>query len=98
MSKLGIAPADAANYIASRGALTTGNALQLIIEEKTISDYLSIENFNDWRRTGYPAITKVPNALTDIPRRFLYPQVEIISNPQAVQSAVLTDRVWWDKP
>jgi len=98
MSKLGLSTGDADTYIASRGALTADNALQLIIEEKTIADYLSIENFNDWRRTGYPAITKVPNALSDIPRRFLYPQLEIVSNPQAVQSATITDRVWWDQP
>jgi hypothetical protein len=98
MSKVGVAQGDANTYISTRGAFTAGNALQLIIEEKTIANYLSLENFNDWRRTGFPAITKVPNALSDIPRRFLYPQVEIISNPQPVQSAELTDRVWWDQP
>ncbi len=98
MSKLGISNADRDTYLSSRGALTAGNALQLIIEEKTIANYLSIENFNDWRRTGFPAITKVPAALSEIPRRFLYPQAEIIANPQSLQSAKLTDRVWWDKP
>lgn len=96
MDKLGVSSTNANNYIASR-ALTNSNALSLIIEEKNIASYLSIENYNDWRRTGYPALTKVPNALSDIPRRLLYPQVEIISNPQPVQSATLTDRVWWDK-
>ena len=97
MGKLGISNANMNTYLVSRGVLTSGNALQLIMEEKSIANYLSIENFNDWRRTGYPAITKVPNALTDIPRRFLYPQSEMIANPQPVQSATLTDRVWWDK-
>ncbi|MFC0773492.1 SusD/RagB family nutrient-binding outer membrane lipoprotein [Terrimonas alba] len=97
MDKLEISDAANSSYLVSRGVLTAGNALQLIIEEKTIANYLSIENFNDWRRTGFPAITKVPNALTDIPRRFLYPQSEMIANPQTIQSATLTDRVWWDK-
>jgi hypothetical protein len=98
MEKLGISNANIITYLGSRGILTSGNALQLIMEEKSIANYLSIENFNDWRRTGYPAISKVPNALTDIPRRFLYPQSEMIANPQPVQSATLADRVWWDKP
>lgn len=98
MAKLGISTGNANTYLTARGTLTAGNAMQLIMEEKSIANYLSIENFNDWRRTGFPAITKVPNALSEIPRRFIYPQVEMIANPQAVQSALLTDRVWWDKP
>jgi len=84
-------------YIGARGSLTSANALQRIMEEKKIANYLSIENYNDWRRTGFPVLTKVPNALSDIPRRMLYPQNEILSNPQAVHSAKLTDRLWWDQ-
>jgi hypothetical protein len=97
MSRLEIDTNEVNNYLASRGTLTAANALQRIMEEKKIANFLSIENFNDWRRTGYPLLTKVPNALSDIPRRLLYPQVEITSNPQTAQSARLTDRVWWDK-
>jgi hypothetical protein len=97
MAKLGISTADMNTYLTSRGTLTVSNALQRIMEEKKIANFLSIENFNDWRRTGYPLLTKVPNASSDIPRRLLYPQVEILSNPQAIQTAKITDRVWWDK-
>lgn len=97
MSKLGIDTADVNTYLAARGKLTAANALQRIMEEKKIANFLSIENFNDWRRTGFPVLTKVPNASSEIPRRLLYPQVEILSNPQGVQTARLTDRVWWDK-
>ncbi|OQP62036.1 hypothetical protein A3860_29205 [Niastella vici] len=97
MNKLGIATSDADNYLTARGTLTAANALQRIMEEKKIANFLSIENFNDWRRTGFPVLTKVPNALSEIPRRLLYPEVEVLSNPQAGQSAKLTDRVWWDK-
>jgi hypothetical protein len=97
MDKLGISSAAANNYLATRGTLTSANALQRIMEEKSIANFLNIENFTDWRRTGYPALVKVPNALSDIPRRLLYPQVEIISNPQPQQSATLTSRVWWDQ-
>ena len=97
MSKLGVSNSDVNAYLADRGTLTAANALQRIMEEKKIANFLSIENFNDWRRTGFPQLTKVPNALSDIPRRLLYPQVEITSNPKSVQSARLTDRVWWDR-
>jgi hypothetical protein len=97
MIKLGVDTTDIKNYLANRGTLTAANALQRIMEEKKIANFLSIENFNDWRRTGFPQLTKVPNALSAIPRRLLYPQVELTSNPQAIQTAKLTDRVWWDQ-
>ena len=97
MEKLGIADADIIAYVASRGTLTSGSALRLIMEEKAVSNFLNFETFNDWRRTGFPALTIVDNAVTDvIPRRLLYPQSEKINNPQPEQSAKLTDKVWWD--
>ncbi|MBS1973976.1 MAG: SusD/RagB family nutrient-binding outer membrane lipoprotein, partial [Bacteroidetes bacterium] len=97
MQKLGVSDANISAYLSSRGILTDSNALRRIIEEKSIADFLSIENYTDWRRTGFPLLNPVPNALLpSIPRRFLYPEVEIISNPQPQQSAKLTDRLWWD--
>lgn len=97
MEKLGIPEADVSTYLASRGLLTAGNALQMIIEEKAVSNFLNFETFNDWRRTGFPELTIVQNAVTStIPRRLLYPQSEKINNPQPEQSATITDRVWWD--
>lgn len=97
MEKTGVAAAAAEQYIASR-KLTATNALQRIMEEKSIADFLSVENYTDWRRTGFPLLSPVPNALLgSIPRRLLYPQVEKIANPQSQQSAQLTDRLWWDQ-
>ncbi|MCK8494926.1 SusD/RagB family nutrient-binding outer membrane lipoprotein [Spirosoma sp. RP8] len=96
MSALGVSDTDASTYLNRRGKLTSSNALRLIIEEKVIANYLSPENYTDWRRTGYPLLAKVPNALSDIPRRFLYPRSELTTNPQTGQDAKLTDRVWWD--
>jgi hypothetical protein len=84
------------NYIIAR-SLTTENAIRLIMEEKSIANFLNIENFTDWRRTGFPAITKVNGALSDIPRRLLYPQSELLSNSKPQHSAKVTDRVWWDQ-
>ncbi|MFT4025117.1 MAG: SusD/RagB family nutrient-binding outer membrane lipoprotein [Flavihumibacter sp.] len=97
-TKLGLSPASSSvlAFLADRGTLTDGNGIRLIMEEKSTANFLNLENWTDWRRTGYPAISKVPNALSDIPRRFLYPRSELISNPQPGQSARMTDRIWWD--
>lgn len=99
MQRLGIDTNSTAaqTYLNVRGVLTNSDALQKIIEEKTIANFLSIENFNDWRRTGFPILIKVPNAVSEIPRRFLYPQSELNTNPQPQQSATMTDKVWWDQ-
>lgn len=104
MAKLGlnVTSPDVINYLATRGTLTGANALQRIMEEKSIADLLSIENFNDWRRTGFPSLTIVANpqaGITSIPRKYIYPQQEISTNPQpANTNAKITDRVWWDTP
>ncbi|MNL89766.1 Starch-binding associating with outer membrane [compost metagenome] len=66
------------------------------MEEKSIANFFNLENFNDWRRTGFPAITAVDGALSAIPRRLLYPETELRTNPQPQQAARVTDRVWWD--
>jgi len=97
MSKMGLDTLSAAatTYVASR-ALTAQNGLQRIIEEKAMANLFNFETWTDWRRTGYPALVKVDGALSEIPRRILYPNSEILTNPQAQQSAKLTDRVWWD--
>lgn len=97
MVKLGIDITKTTDYLAERGTLTTANALQRIMEEKSIANFLSLENYNDWRRTGFPTLTKVPNAVSEIPRRLIYPQKELTTNQQTQQSAKSTDRVWWDQ-
>jgi len=103
MEKLGLdlSSAPVINYLAARGTLTNANALQRIMEEKSIADLLSVENFNDWRRTGFPALTIVadPEAgITSIPRKYQYSQQEISSNPQPENTnSKITDRVWWDQ-
>jgi hypothetical protein len=104
MSMLGLSLSSPAvtSYLAKRGSLTTANALQRIMEEKSIANLLSIENFNDWRRTGFPKLTIVPNpqaGVTSIPRRYQYSQQEVSTNPQPENTGTkITDRVWWDTP
>lgn len=96
MIKVGVSIPDMDTYIASRGTLSSTNALRLIMEEKSVANFLNAENYTDWRRTGFPALTKVKNALSEIPRRVLYPNTEITANPQPQQKAKITDRLWWD--
>lgn len=99
MSALGLdtGSAPVLAYLAVRGSLTAANGIQRIMEEKDIANFLSIENFTDWRRTGFPALTIVQNPYVPaIPRRFPYPLAELTSNPQPQQNANITDRVWWD--
>jgi len=99
--KLGIdttAPA-VQSYLTARGSLTSTNAMRLMMQEKSMANFLTMENYVDYRRTGYPALSLVTNAtpgITTVPRRFLYPLNELTSNPQPQQSAQITDRVWWD--
>ena len=101
MTDLGIDPTSAAAlaYVASRTPLTSGNAMQRMMEDKWIANFLSIENFNDWRRTGFPVLTIVQSPyVPTIPRRMPYPLAELTSNPQPQQALKITDRVWWDAP
>lgn len=102
MQAAGVASADIATYIAAKGTLTgtESQKLEKIITEKFIANYgVVMEPWTDWRRTGYPAISKVSNAVTtDIPRSLPYPQSEIDANKNAPpQKASLLDRVFWDK-
>ncbi|GAA4310308.1 SusD/RagB family nutrient-binding outer membrane lipoprotein [Compostibacter hankyongensis] len=85
-------------YITAHCTLTSGNAYQVIMTQKYISNFLSLEAFNDWRRSGFPKLSPVENAyINTIPRRWVYSSQEVSSNPQPEQSGVkLTGRVWWD--
>lgn len=97
MSLLGIGTAAQNAYIASRPLLTASNAIQQIITEKYVADFLSIETYNDWRRTGFPVLALAQNAYVNyIPRRWPYSSTELLTNPQPQQSATTADRVWWD--
>jgi len=104
----GTATTDAAiNSFINANALLTGNFdndLSVIIGQKYIAMFTSIESWTDYRRTGFPVLT--PNEGGDhnqnpggaIPRRLAYPHNERIYNsnfPATVPN--LQDRFWWDK-
>lgn len=98
MTMLGINTTDQTTYIASRPLLTATNAIEQIITEKYVAGFLSIETYNDWRRTGFPQLTLAQNPYVNyIPRRWPYTFTEKQTNPQPEQNGVTTaDRVWWD--
>lgn len=103
--EVGVSAANIATYMALPGSTlsgTTANQLQQIIEEKYTALFgVTIEPWNDWRRTGHPSIsipTNAINTVTSVPRVLFYPQSEIDLNPNCPgqKSLSLQDRVFWD--
>ena len=104
MQEAGVLAADITTYITANGTLsgTPANMLRQIIEEKYIALFgVTNEPWNDWRRTGYPALSIPANAesgVSSVPRTLFYPQSEIDLNPNnpGQKAASLQDRVFWD--
>ena len=102
--------ADIDTYIAGRGfaAASSANKLKLIGEEYWAATYLNdIESWSNWRRTGFPVLkpTNDPNRfeVNEIPRRLIYWESEISSNPANYKIAIdrmggdkFMTKVWWD--
>lgn len=101
MKRFGVDPAgkDVQDYLDAHCKLTAANAYEVIMTQKYISNFQSLEGYNDWRRTNLPKLTPVSNAYLDlkvIPRRWVYPASETNTNKQPQQPGLYTDRVWWD--
>jgi len=99
MDLLGVPAANRDVYVTARAALTDAGGLEAIINEKFVADFLSLESYNDWRRTGFPTLTVAQNAYQNspIPLRWPYSTTAILTNPQPQQSATTKDPVWWDQ-
>ena len=99
MTAAGVSAADQTAYLAAN-PLLSANPLQQIIQEKYIANYgVALEPWNDWRRTGYPAITPVPTSIAAteyIPRSLYYPEAETLTNPNVQQKPDMRVRVFWD--
>lgn len=104
MTKLGVAAAAINAYLAARPALTSlANPLEEIITEKYVANFLKTEPWNDWRRTGFPAVPLVPQAvIPTLPQRIRAPNSELSSN--SVQLAAtgfptgedgMKVKLWW---
>ena len=93
----GVSGYDAYVGQASVGTGAASLSMADIMTQKYIALYTSPEVFNDWRRTGVPALTAITG--TDIPRRLPYAELEQFSNPNIPSPATITifDRVWWDQ-
>ncbi len=98
-------------YVAAH-PLVTATALQQINMEyfvETATMFNFNENWNNWKRSGYPALTpvKYPAQFTDgsIPRRIAYPTTLPATNGANYAAAVgrlsggdnFTSRMYWDK-
>jgi hypothetical protein len=105
MQKLGVATAAITAYVNARPNLSTvANALEEIITQKYIANFLKVEPWNDWRRTGYPRLAApVPEAvLPGIPQRIRTPGSELSNNANQVKAAGIPTglegmmtKVWW---
>ena len=99
MEKLGVAPADDAIYQAANVIWATApDKMALILTQKYYANYLQPESFNDWRRTGFPALTPNAGATSPIPRRLIYPTNERLYNGNAdnAASTMQNPKLYWD--
>ncbi|MGH9887295.1 MAG: SusD/RagB family nutrient-binding outer membrane lipoprotein, partial [bacterium] len=103
-TKLGVPAAAIYAYVASRPPLaSSSNALQEIITEKYVANFLKTEPWNDWRRTGYPVVPIVPQAvIPTIPQRIRAPNSELSSNSVQVSATGIPTgidgmkvKLWW---
>jgi Starch-binding associating with outer membrane len=105
-----IPTADIDAYIAAH-PLDLGNALRDINTQYWVASFLNgPEAFANFRRSGFPALTKNPYPAQEITtgdfvRKLTYPDTELGINVANVQEAItrqggnaLDTRVWWDKP
>jgi hypothetical protein len=108
MQKVGMTPAEITTYFTTNPTVvnlsgTVEQQRQQIITQKYISWIGNgIEAYNDYRRTGYPALTLVNNAAGDnpnvIPTRLPYTLAEIAANPNAPNPRPKTDvKLWFAK-
>jgi hypothetical protein len=99
-----------AGYVARYGSETEATiTLEKIMEEKHIDLFLQPEAWTDWRRTipagapntvsGIPGLEVSPSNITqgNFPRRFIYPNREVVNNSANVPNATNLDRVFWDR-
>jgi hypothetical protein len=104
----GVDQAFVDNFVADRVAAynAASDKLEEIITEKYVANFIGLEPFNDWRRTGYPELTPAANAETEggvIPIRFPYPNSEYTNNANNVPTDLgrgiqaLDTPVGWDQ-
>ncbi|MES2574621.1 MAG: SusD/RagB family nutrient-binding outer membrane lipoprotein [Bacteroidota bacterium] len=72
--------------------------LENIIQQKYVALFLTMEPYNDYRRTGFPALIPNQNSASKlIPVRFPTSVEERNYNINATVISNTTTKVWWDK-
>jgi hypothetical protein len=66
------------------------------MNQKYIALFTQLEVYNDWRRTGFPTLTKATGAVTEIPRRMPNVLTERLYNSNATLVSDMSVPVWWD--
>jgi len=75
-------------------SVTADESKSNIMQQKYIALFTSPEGWNDWRRTGLPALN--PNTGTQIPRSLFYSAAEQQANANCPANSTVFRRVWWD--
>lgn len=88
-------------FVASLPALPSNfeDAQKMIIELKYVANYLSVENYNDYRRTHYPVqVLPIGAQYSNVPVRMPYATSPKLYNKDNVPSVTINaDKVWWDQ-
>lgn len=86
-------------FVASAASETAGSiSLEKIISSKHTALFTTIEPYNDYRRTGFPALTPNVNGVqAQIPLRLPSSVDERLYNPNATVVTDIYTPVWWDK-
>ncbi len=105
MSLAGLTQTEITQYLNAHPevAILSGsndNKLQQILTQKYIAWYGNgLEQWNDWRRTGYPVLSEHQNAVGidgKRPVRLVYTSEEIQKNPNFPKDVYSNVKVWWD--
>ena len=108
MQKVGMTPAEIANYFATNPTVVTLTGTveeqrkQIITQKYMAWIGNGIEAYNDFRRTGYPVLALVNNPSGDnpnvIPTRLPYTPAELAANPNSPKPRPKTDvKLWFAK-
>ncbi|MCE2962430.1 MAG: SusD/RagB family nutrient-binding outer membrane lipoprotein [Chitinophagales bacterium] len=75
--------------------VSADESMNNIMLQKHIAMFTTLEGWNDWRRTGMPALK--PNTGTQIPRSFFYSAAEQQANSNCPSNTTIFRRIWWDQ-
>lgn len=92
------AAAPPAAYVTSQASEDASTIdLGKILTHKYVALFTQVEAYNDWRRTGVPALTPNPNgSVNSIPVRLPTVLDERLYNTNAEVISDITTPVWWD--